>query len=218
MPASRPVKPGESPHEDRLQLAIQDYRAYEERYANSTDAEKKAMKKPSYRYVANKHGIDHHTTLSRRIRRKTQERREAHIHQQVLTPEEEQALVKWSQQMDAMGSVPRCSQLHSMGAEMLKLRTGSDELGSGWAYKFLERHPGVKDIYAQSPSKDKASSLDKEKMIAGFKDFASASHAPAQSPFLHSASQAPAQLPLLETQMDTTRHESASQPEYQHKE
>lgn len=183
MPASRPVKPGELPHEERLQLAIRDYRAYEEKYANSTDAEKKAMKKPSYRYVAKKHGVDHHTTLSRRIRRKTQERREAHIHQQVLTPEEEQALVRWSQQMDSWGLAPRCSQLHSMGAEMLKLRTGSEELGAGWAYKFLERHPELKPLYAQVLNKEKASSQDKEKMIACFKDFTSTSQTPVETPF-----------------------------------
>ena len=103
---------------------------------------------------------------------------DSEIINRVLTPEEEQALVKWSQQMDAWGWAPRCSQLHSMGAEMLKLRTGSEELGAGWAYKFLERHPQLKPIFAQVSNKDKASSQDKEKMIACFKDFASASQTP----------------------------------------
>lgn len=80
MGKERPLEPGELPHEERLQAAIQSYRAYEEKYANSTEDEKKTMKKPSYRHAARKHGIDHHSTLSRRIRGKTKERHEAHAH------------------------------------------------------------------------------------------------------------------------------------------
>ena len=86
MGKSRPLVPGELPHEERLQLAIQSYRAYEEKYVNSTEEEKKTMKKPSYRHAAQKHHIDHHTTLYRRISGKTKERHEAHAHQRVQKP------------------------------------------------------------------------------------------------------------------------------------
>lgn len=83
MPKSRLITPGEVPHEERLQLAIQSYQAYEEKYANSTDIEKKTMKKPSYRLAAQKYHINHHSTLYRQISGKTKEHHEAQADQRV---------------------------------------------------------------------------------------------------------------------------------------
>ena len=104
MPKSRPLGPGELPHEQRLQMAIQSYRAYEEKYTNSTDIEKKTMKKPSYRHAAQKHGIDHHSTLYRRISGKTKERHEAHAHQRVQKPPTDPAT-----KVDRRRRKPKCT-------------------------------------------------------------------------------------------------------------
>ena len=154
MGRTRALLPGEAPQEARIQMAIQAYRAYEDKYNTSSPEVQKNMKKPSYREFALTYGINYANTLARRIKNETRNYHEAHVKQQTLIPEEERALVALAKVLlltDVIKCSERftCTQLRALGTEMLKQRDGGskEKLGKGWVYKFLDRHPDLKDVF-----------------------------------------------------------------------
>lgn len=78
MPPAKPKNPEELSKEDRLDLAIEEYRKAFVAYNISEDP---SAEKPSIRLIAREYGLIH-TTLLRRVTGKTQSHQEAHEDEQ----------------------------------------------------------------------------------------------------------------------------------------
>lgn len=157
--------PGQPSMEERLQTAIKWHKGWESKWESSTPEEKKAMQKPSYAYTVKAHRLDSVTTFARRIKGQTKPRTKAHVKQQILTPEEERALialVKASIQVGTWSAKAPYVQLRAVVVEMVKSRTGTGELGVNWVYKFLDRYPELRSLF-------EAYALDKTRKMEGDK-------------------------------------------------
>ena len=94
------------------------------------------------------------TTLGRR-KQGGQTRQEAQQSHQVLSKDEEQALVKWVQQLSCTGHPVRHRFLRDLAIEIRKPRLEREgspptELGKNWVTRFLLRHPSLKSTLAKN--------------------------------------------------------------------
>ena len=112
-------------------------------------------KRPSYERNAKIYGLEP-TTFARRIKGKTKERKEAHINDQRLTPEEENVLVNWILQTAAWGFPPRPSRVRYMARDMLYKKEDHKALGIHWVDKFLSQHPCLIKKFSHSLDKERA--------------------------------------------------------------
>ena len=120
----------------------------------------KAMKEgrfSSQRRAAEAYGV-HYSTLRRRLKGSTS-RQKAHIKQQLLSPADEKAIVRWIVRMEEFGFPPRVSHVKE-AISLLKGGTGeyTDKIGRNYLTRFLDRHP---DLVAKL-----SSSFDKRHMKA----------------------------------------------------
>ena len=96
----------------------------------------KAMKEGRLRRAVEAYGV-HYSTLRRRLEGSTS-RGKAHIQQQLLSPADEKAIVRWMIRMEEFGFPPRIS--HVKKATSL-LKGGIDKIGRKYVTRFLDRHP-----------------------------------------------------------------------------
>ena len=137
--ASLPFEEEERPLEDRLQDALETWRA-----ANGT---------LGLSYIARRFGVPRSTLNDRiagRIPRKKQ-----HQGMQRLTTEEEDSLKRWIKRLQAWGWPPRVEQTYSMATELLRAKGVTKPLGINWSSKFMTRHPDLKAIYIPPLGKER---------------------------------------------------------------
>ena len=94
-------------------------------------------KRVPYTQIAQKYGVVA-STLRRRHLAETRPRKLKHLHQQLLTPEQEQELIKWINE-ETQGHQPPGRSLVADKASLLAGRP----VGSKWVYRFLQRHEDV---------------------------------------------------------------------------
>lgn len=120
-------------------LALKDYQ-------NST--------KPSMRASAEKFSIPW-TTLRDRLNG-AQNRRESHRQQQILTPYEEETIVKWCARMDDWGFPMRLGLVKEMAGYLVKKREIGRTLGKHWLARFLERNPELASKFTMRLDRQRA--------------------------------------------------------------
>ena len=96
-------------------------------------------------YVAKQYALDR-CTLSRRYRGVSQNRVASHVHQQVLTPGEEQSLVEFCHLKEKVFIPIKPRLLKSMAADLVEDRTGAKVPGPGkdWLGAFLRRNSSLR--------------------------------------------------------------------------
>lgn len=83
-----------------------------------------------------------YSTLTARARGRST-RGQAHVHQQLLTLEQEELLVEWIIDLDMYGSAPNHSQVRLMAGVICGNAGLIGEVGHHWLSRFLARHPEV---------------------------------------------------------------------------
>lgn len=96
--------------------------------------------------VASMHDVNR-TTLSRKLDGTQKPRDEAHVEQQLFSPDEERALARWCGKMDAVGFPVIQEILHCMAQSVLNKRDPDNphQLGEKWVQHFLERNSDLKE-------------------------------------------------------------------------
>ena len=90
---------------------------------------------------------------------------------QRLTPEEEEAIVKYILQLQAWGWPARVEQVRSMATELLLHKEDSEPIGINWPQKLLSRHPEIRTAYIPPLDKERAFAQDPEILDAWFELF-----------------------------------------------
>lgn len=113
--------------EESIQLALRDYNngAFK-----SLRAAAKAYRVPASTLTDRYHGK---TTL-----------RQARETQQLLSPKQEEMLIKWVLDFESIGMAPNHTQLRSMAGLISQLSGGPSTVGKEWHLRFLARHPEIK--------------------------------------------------------------------------
>ena len=155
--------PKELSKNERLNLAIAEYRKVFSIYQNSEDPQKK----PSIASIALSYGVVS-STLDRRVAGQTHSYREAREDHQRLSPGEEQALKTWILQVAEWGWSPRVSHIRFMAIEMLKEKGDREALGKNWIAGFLNRHQELLSRFSQPLDKDRTATHDSEKLLRWF--------------------------------------------------
>ena len=103
------------------------------------DAELKANPgcKPNIAAAARCHSVIY-TTLHNRFHGHTKPSKEAHAHQQCISPEEETVLIEWLKHLGSTGH-PVCKRTIKQRVESM----GKKKPGRNWVYRFLGRHPEI---------------------------------------------------------------------------
>ena len=127
-------------YEQRIQLAI---KAYQNDDWNV-----------SKRKLARQHGIAE-STLRDRLKG-VKPHQIAHVLQQKLTSEQEDALAHWAILMHSWGWPSRVNQLRSMATELLRESGSQEEIGVNWSQKFLQRRPELISVFSQTLNKERA--------------------------------------------------------------
>ncbi len=164
MPPAKPKNPEELSKEDRLDLAIEEYRKAFVAYNISEDP---SAEKPSIRLIAREYGLIH-TTLLRRVTGKTQSHQEAHEDEQRLSPTKEEALKSWICQMSEWGWPPRVSRVRYMACEMLVAKNDYRKLGINWVHRFVRRHSELRSCFSQPLDKERAATHDPQRLLRWF--------------------------------------------------
>ena len=89
---------------------------------------------PNIAVVAKSHGVNR-STLSRRWRKVTQSSAIQHQNQQLLSPLQEQTLIKHLNTLTERGLSPTPAIVRNLAAEIAK-----KEPGSNWTSRFIQRH------------------------------------------------------------------------------
>jgi 4-hydroxybenzoate polyprenyltransferase len=92
--------------------------------------------------AATRHGVPR-TTLRRRFNG-AQPHRHAHEGAQRLTPVQEEHLVKWILQQEALGYAPTHAQVRAIAIAVLKRQGDHKNLGKKWTNHFVRRNPVIK--------------------------------------------------------------------------
>ena len=96
---------------------------------------------PSQRAAAKAYNIPL-ATLSRRVRG-SQNWQNSHIHQQRLTPQQEDFLVQWILEEDARGFPPSHARTREMANRILRMNGDHASVGKHWISYFIKRNPRV---------------------------------------------------------------------------
>jgi hypothetical protein len=97
---------------------------------------------PSIRAAATAYGVDR-MTLARRLKGGNT-RREARVSQQILSPIQEDLLIKWITDLDIAGAPPSFAQVREFAGMISNASGGPPTIGKNWITRFLQRHPTIK--------------------------------------------------------------------------
>ncbi|CDO76318.1 hypothetical protein BN946_scf184751.g10 [Trametes cinnabarina] len=92
-----------------------------------------------YKAASELFGIPHSTLHARYLHQRTS-RQASHAHQQLLVPEEEDALCDWIEHLSYMGFPVDRSTVFSL---VMQITGESQPPSHKWIYRFLKRHPGI---------------------------------------------------------------------------
>jgi hypothetical protein len=144
-------QPGEIPREERILLAVEEYKATE-----------KAKGEASFRAIGRRYDIAW-PTLRNRIVRGQGTREEYGKLRQRLTPAEEKVLWDYCKQLEKWGAPGRICQLRKMAEELLVAKgenLDKNPLGKNWPSAFLKRHPDLKSMFTTPQDKNRYFSED----------------------------------------------------------
>ena len=148
MPVIKPRKKNEA--EESIQKAIQHYRHSNE---------------PSIHASGEKFGVAY-STLRGRLKGRVS-REVGHHKLQVLTEDEESAVVRWCERLDEWGHPARVDLVRSMAEGIVARRLKDHSLGKNWITWFLNRHPAL--------ATKRSTRLDRQRALAsdpvGLKDY-----------------------------------------------
>jgi hypothetical protein len=132
----------ENPREDAIQAAIRDYRAH---------------KFVSLRKTAAHYGVPLNT-LSRRLKGALPPTK-AHPEKSLLTPEQEEAVVRLCLKLDGWGHPLKLAYVKGL---VLYIKSDSNikELGDHWITRFLNRHPIIASKIATRVDRERATAND----------------------------------------------------------
>jgi len=92
--------------------------------------------------AATRHGVPRNTLRGRF--NGAQPHKHAHDGEQRLTPVQEEHLVKWILQQEALGYAPTHAQVQAIAIAVLKRQGDYKNLGKKWTKHFVQRHPEIK--------------------------------------------------------------------------
>ncbi len=164
MPPAKPKAPEELSKNERLDLAIEEYRKAFLVYNTSDDFN---AKQPSVRLIPREYGVIHNTLL-RRVTGKTQSHHETHVDEQRLSPTEEEALKSWIFQVTEWGWPPRVSRVRYMACEILVAKNDYRKLGINWVYRYVGRHSELRSCFSQPLDKERAATHDPQILLRWF--------------------------------------------------
>ena len=111
-------------------------------------------KEPSIRSVALTYHLPF-STLRDRLQG-AQLRSKAHIEQQVLTPEEEKAIVRFAEKLDDLGHPLKLGMIQSFAESLLLPLSRRRTLGKNWFPRFLARNPSLTAKFSQRLDRQRA--------------------------------------------------------------
>ena len=147
----------ESDREHAIQLAIDMVGTVDK------SARKKSVKKVSIRGAAEAHGIPF-STLYDRIRGVTTNRK-SHTKQQLLSPTDEKAVIRWIKDLEQAGFPPRMDHVRQAAT----LIAGKPP-GTNWITRFLNRHPELAARFTTTMDKDRIHASTPQIIRKHFKD------------------------------------------------
>ena len=154
--------PRKIPKSERVSYAAARYAREKKNYDRVISSlgpkEKKKIKKPSYQAIASKYNISA-TAVQRRYDGQTRHMREVREKDQLLTPGEEKALVKWILQLEAWNFPPTVERMKRMAQELMRKRKDFREIGIHWPDKFRRRHPEVTTRWCKPINRHRANNF-----------------------------------------------------------
>ena len=156
--------------DERLELAASAFKSAQDAHIALGDETK--CKPPSLREFAREYDIKNHTTLLRRIQGTTKSRKEAHVDDQALTPQEEIVIVKWILQLEIWGWPARVCQVRQLAQDPLWMRKPGVEIGKTWVNKFLTRHTELKSAFTRAKDKERVAAECRENIQHWFNLYA----------------------------------------------
>ncbi|RYP47539.1 hypothetical protein DL768_006416 [Monosporascus sp. mg162] len=115
--------------------------------------------------TANKWGVAESTLSTRR--RGARSHAQGHQHQQVLTPLQEEELVKWILDEEDGGRTPYDFEIRQMAEYINQANGGGHSFGKHWVKRFINRHPTLRSKLQESVEASRAS-LDLPDKIRDF--------------------------------------------------
>ena len=120
------------------------------------------------------------STVKHRVKGR-QTRVQSHQHQQLLTPAEEDELVRWITQLAAIGYAPSFTLVREMAEELRRLRVreinndGMERIsyraiGKQWVNNFLARHPDLKSTVGRAIDTVRIKDVTKDALMKWFND------------------------------------------------
>lgn len=97
-------------------------------------------------------------------------RREAHVNEQALSPEEEDELIQWLREMDSWGLHLRLALVLARAEAIRKERGNTVPLGKSWWTHFTQRHHAVTTALGQRQDLSRARAEKDPVRIDGFYD------------------------------------------------
>lgn len=139
----------------RLVIALSHYYAELQKHTESPTT----TTKPVILQIAKLYDVSD-ATLGRHIRNPTQRSQEdVHKEQQVLTPEEETALVERLLLLDDFNVPASKSQLYRLANALLHRREPKKTIGSNWIYRFLSRHEECRYLVVKAIASNRANAV-----------------------------------------------------------
>lgn len=114
------------------------------------------------------------TTLRDRKNKGRQTPRAAHQHECLLTPGQEEALVKWAVFQDDMGIPPRQDLLIEKAEAILHITSPEMRIGKRWIERFMKRHNELQMKFSQRLDHQRAAAGNPKVMEKHFRIFKNA--------------------------------------------
>lgn len=114
-------------------------------------------REPSIRSAALTYGVPYGTLRGRL--QGAQTRQEARIEQQVLTPQDEKAIVRFCKALDDLGHPLKLKMVKGFAMSLLHPKQRR-ELGKHWLTRFLNRHPELAAKFSQRLDRQRANAND----------------------------------------------------------
>lgn len=71
-------------------------------------------------------------------------RRDSHTQQQLLSPAQEDYLIRWIVNTQTVGTALTHAQVRAMASVLVRSNGGPQQVGKGWVPRFLKRHPSIR--------------------------------------------------------------------------